>query len=226
VRVGAAAGDRRAELEALRAIEGAGIDTPAERLRRGSLELEVGDAGEGLAILEREAAARPADPEVRREWLRARVRFRLANSPDPVRRAAAAAELTRADFALLLYWLVPEVRSARGGTTRIATDILDHPAREEIARVANLDLLRVDEALHLFEPDRPLRRLEAFRALARLEDGLGSAAGGGQDLAATCARAAAAGWIDEAGDCLPAAAVSGGEAIAWLGSLVREGEMP
>jgi hypothetical protein len=223
-RVARAAGDRRAELEALRTLAAAGEEPHADRLRRASLEVELGDAAAGLAMLESIVAARPDDAEVHRAWARARLHFRLANAPETVRRAGAATVLSRADFALLLYWLVPEVRAGRGGTPRIATDILDHPAREEIVRVANLGLLRVDEDLHLFEPDRALRRVDAFRALARVADG--AVAGERADVAgrreqALCDRAAASGWIPEAGECLPSAAVSGAEALDWLRDAVE-----
>jgi len=222
-RVAQAAGDRPGELDARRTVAAKGEEALEDRLRRGALEVEVGDAATGLALLEALAASRPDDSAARAEWMRARFSFRLANAPESVRFAAVSNQLTRSDFALLLYWLVPEVRSSRGGVPRIATDVLDHPAREEIVRVANLGLLRVDEELHLFEPERPLRRLEAFRALARVatgslgEDARPAAAG----EAVVCARAAEAGWIPEPAECLPYAAVSGAEALAWIRSAVE-----
>jgi len=113
---------------------------------------------------------------------------------------------------------VPSVRSARPAATRIATDALDHPAREEIVRVANLSLLRVDEALHVFEPQRAVTRYEAFSALARLR---GERA---ETRAEACRFALARRWITEEAACLPAAPVAGSEAVGWLEALAAETE--
>jgi hypothetical protein len=48
---------------------------------------------------------------------------------------------------------VPQIRTARPGAAQIASDIVDHPSRDEIARVANLGLMSIDETLHRFSPN-------------------------------------------------------------------------
>jgi hypothetical protein len=209
-RVAAARGDRRGELAAVRALAAAHPETIELSIRRGLLEIEVGDAGVGLELLRRLAEGRPDDAAAAAALARGRFLYRLANAPEPVRGAARRRELTRADFARLLYWLAPGVRTARPAALRIAADSLDHPAREEIVRVANLGLMRVDEALHAFEPDRALARADAFVAFARLR---GSAAASRAD---GCRFALDAGWIASAPECLPGGPVAGEEAIEWL----------
>jgi hypothetical protein len=82
-------------------------------------------------------------------------------------------ELDRADFAVLLYWLSSEVRYGRPVAGRIATDILDHPHREEIVRVVNLGIMDVDSTLHRFSPAAPMRHGAAVRTLGRMLVGFG-----------------------------------------------------
>ena len=224
-RYAAAAGNGERELAALRELSARADESFAEQIRRGSLEVQLGDAAAGLALLERLAAERGDDPAVRGAWLAARFRFRLVNSPEPVRKSARSTQLTRADFARLLYWLVPEVRASRAVAPQIATDVLDHPARDEVVRVVNLGLMALEPSLRRFEPERPLTRLDAFRALLRIADSeLGEGAATRiERTGALCARAAAAGWVSEAAECLPAAAVSGAEATRWIRQVVEPG---
>jgi predicted Zn-dependent protease len=219
-------GDGPEELRARRELMALGAEDLTDQLRRGALEVELGDANVGLSLLQEIAASRSDDPAVELAWRRARFRFRLANAPEEVRDAIAVPELTRAEFARLLFWLVPEVRTTRTDEVRIATDVFDHPAREELVRVANLGVLEINESLHLFEPDRPLRRIEAFRALIRISSGaIGRHVRIG-DSREVCERAADAGWIPEAAECLPSAAVTGSDAELWIAAAVapREGE--
>ena len=213
--VAVARADPRRELAALRALAPAKPEAIDLQLRRGALEVEIGDARAGLDLLAAVASRRPDDPAVADELERAKLVFRLANAPEPVRASASRVQLTRADYARLVYWLLPDVRAARGGAPRIASDILDHPAREEIVRVINLGLLPVDETRHLFEPDRAIRRSDALRAL--LIDPAGGwrpcARATGGDI---CGGAVACGLVAEAGECLPSAPLSGREAVDWI----------
>jgi hypothetical protein len=216
-----ARGDAEAELAALRELSSFGPGDLEDELRRGRLEVEIGDAQEGLRRLEELAASRPGDARVEDALDRARFRWRLEHAPAAVRAAAASAQVTRAQLARLLYWLVPGVRSSRGGSARIASDIVGHEAQEEIIRVVNLGLLRVDETLHTFEPDRPARRGDALEAL------LATAAEAGADCAragtgatgrweGACAGAAACGWIADVAECLPGGPFSGAEIADWI----------
>ena len=211
-----ARGDRVRELTFARALVPGAEGEREQALRRARLEMEVGDARTGLDIFQGLADAAPGDPRMAEELGRAKFRWRVLNSPEEVRRAAARPQVTRADVAVLLYWLVPQVRTARGGTGRIASDVLDHPAQEAIVRVVNLGLLRVDETLHRFDPDRPARRSELYRALLRLiaDSGAGVCAGAADDgRDAICRGAAACGLAPAEAECLPSAPLSGAESL-------------
>lgn len=228
-----AAGDAARELETLRRLTPGAQGSLEWRLRRAELELELelGEPADGLSLVQGLAGAAAAEPALAERVHRAQFRWRVLNAPESVRRAARVPQLSRADAATLLYWLVPRVRTQRGGEARIASDILEHPAREEIARVVNLGLLGVDETLHVFSPERPIRRSELLRALVELAswDG-GTACAGGKAAAraggeALCVLAAECGLIPEAAECLGGGTISGPEALEWLRrALDREGQ--
>ena len=195
-------------------------------LRRAELEIVAGDARTGLARLEKLAAADPADPTLAAALERGRFEWRLQNAPEPVRRLSRVAELTRADFAVLVYWMVPPVRTARPAAGRIASDVLDHPAREEIVRLVNLGLMTVDETLHRFSPAAPIRRAEALRTLLRTvrQFGSGDCGASGEARESPCEAAAACGLIADAAACAPGGTLSGREAMELLrGALTLAG---
>jgi hypothetical protein len=225
----AATHDVERELAAARALHQAHEDDAALTLRRARLELEAGDARTGLALVERLAAASPGEPALMRELEHARFEWRLQNAPDRVRQLARQSEVTRADLAELVFWLVPRVRTARPAGGRIASDVLDHPAREEIVRMVNLGLMSVDETLHRFAPGAPLRRGEALRTLLRLLRFLGSEGCGavapGEAGEGPCGAAAACGLISAETDCSPGASLSGRELVELLrAALAASGE--
>jgi hypothetical protein len=217
--VAAAAGDPSAELAALRALTGGGQEGRDLLERRADLELEVGDAGAGLRIVQDLVAANPGDAALEEKLARARFFWRLQLLPVETSQLIQQTELTRGDFAAILYWLFPEVRYGRAGEARIANDVLDHAHREEIVRVANLGLMDVDTSLHRFEPDRPVTRSEVLasltRLLARRQPPLSCLGSGpvGQSSGWICEAAAQCRLLDEPADCLPGASVSGKEAV-------------
>ncbi len=220
-----ARGDARAELEA---VKGLSARQPGDRTlleRRAELEMEVGDPGAGLKIVQGMADRRPGDPELQEKLRVAKFRWRLSLLPADVRALAEKEELCRADLSVLLYWLLPEVRYARATAGRIATDILDHPHREEIAHVVNLGLMDVDANLHRFSPEATVRRGAALRTLGRLLTGFGKPAACAEAAAAAqpCELAASCGLLqggeadDGDGDrCRAAEALSGPDAIEWI----------
>jgi hypothetical protein len=220
----AARGDRRAELAAVREIAAARPDDRALLERRAELELEVGDPGQGLAIAREIAARHPDDPRAAERLESAKFRWRLTLLPAAVREVAAAPELTKGDLAVLLYWLVPDIRTSRPSSGRIATDVLDHPHKEEIVRVAGLGLMEVDPTLHRFSPGAPVRQSGALRVLFRIlasfggagEQGIctgGPPAGGNE---AVCEAAAACGLLPGLDACRPGEPLSGSEALELI----------
>ncbi len=219
-RVAAARGDLPAELVAVRSLSERFPDDRELRLRRSDLELEVGEPGAGLRILQELAVADPDDPVLAERLERAKFTWRLVLLPEPVRAQARLPELTRGDFASVLYWLFPSVRYGRTGGGRIANDVFDHPSRDAIVRVVNLGLMSVDPALHRFEPESPLLRLTAIDSLLRLlalsEPPLAclrGGGGGGSSVESLCGDAVRCRLIDEIGECLPSASVSGAAAV-------------
>ncbi|MCH9648048.1 MAG: hypothetical protein K0U98_07400 [Deltaproteobacteria bacterium] len=192
--------------------------------RQAQLEVEIGDPSRGVALLRSLAAANPQDSVYTDSLERAEFSWRLSMLPQNVKDLVALQDLGRGQYASMLYWLVPGIRHGRGQSGRIATDILDHPDREAIARVLSLGFLDVDERLHRFQPDREISRLEVLEALLRF---LGSQNRGisclgkgritGQiSTESVCRKAASCALLPGTGDCLPQASLSGGEALEFI----------
>ena len=215
--------DRRSELAAVKQLAAL---RPGERAlveRRAELELAVGDPSAGLQIIQTLAQQNPGDPVLAEKLAAAKFRWRVSLLPRDVQEVAAKGELDKSDLAVLLYWMVPNVRYGRSDTGRIATDILDHPQQEEIVRVVNLGLLDVDQTLHRFSPAAPARRITALRSLvlvlARFGKGvscLGAAGKGWPPQSAVCQAAASCNLIPSEDECRPTAAVAGGEAVELI----------
>jgi len=221
-------GDRHLELEATRAIVGAGVDDRSTLERQANLELEVGDAGAGLRILEDLARRNPDDPALTASLGRARFAWRLTMLPPPARELEKSPALNRGELATLFYWVFPAVRYTRPAEAVIANDVLDHVHRTEIVRVVNLGIMEVDPNLHAFRPDAAALRVDALRGLLRLFErgGEGECLGGtsvGPSLSieSACHLAARCHLLAEPGDCLPQAALSGPTAMS-LASLAAQ----
>ena len=221
-RVARARDDPKSELRAVRELARRYPERTELVLREAELELTVGDPTRGLQTLRELAERRPGDPEVREALRQGQFRWRLTLLPDEVQRLARSPELTRAEFAVLVHWLIPQVRSSsRRGAGRIAADIIEHPYRDEIARVVNLELMEVDPTLHTFSPDRPVERADVLEALLRAVETFGgrvaciegAALGRSPSRPAVCEAAARCGVLGEAADCLPGATLSGSEAL-------------
>lgn len=218
-RVAKATGDEIAEIEALRSLSSRHPDNQEFSKRRAELELKIGDPAAGMRLIEELAARNPEDLALQEELAEARFLWRLQLLPPEVRQIADQTELTRGDFAVMVYWLFPEVRYGRSGDARIANDILDHPQRESLVRVINSGIMEVDPSLHRFEPYRTLQRYEALSAmvdlLARQEPRfacLGSRRAP-SSRQGVCDASVACGLVESAADCLPSGSVSGSEAI-------------
>lgn len=219
-RFAAAEGDEKAELGALRRLAELRPGDRETLLRLSDLEIEAGEPSAGLRILQDLAAGSPDDTELTDRLARARFSFRVALLPPKARSFVSVPELTRGQFAALLYWLFPSVRYGRAAEATIANDVFDDPARDEIVRVVNQGLMTVDPTLHLFAPGRPLVRAEALASLLRLLDRrasrpacLGSQPFGAAGALRLCELAGRCGLLPQAGDCLPEARLSGPEAV-------------
>lgn len=210
----AVTGDAERELGAVRYLAAQNPSTGLRR-RQAALEMAVGDSGEGLRILEELVAEEPEDQELTRDLERAKTRWRMGLLPEDVLTIMKQPVLTRADLAKLLFWLFPEVRYGRAEQGRIASDILDNPHRREIVRVVNLGLLDVDSTLHLFHPNRGLRRGETLAsvlrvlALRRPSPACLSEPEASTSRGDVCALAEQCGLISAAGQCLPESPASG-----------------
>ena len=213
--------DPQAELQASRKLSEQFPDAQDVQERRAELELDVGSPGEGLRIFQDLAARSPGDSELADKVAWARFRWRLVLLPDVVVERADLPELNRADFATLLYWLFPTVRYGRAPEGRIANDVFDHPSREEIVRVVNMELMAVDPVLHRFEPDRAVSRRTALVGLLRLlgrrqprlaclGEGLGLTR---PALDQICRASTRCRLIPEMAECLPEATLSGPVAV-------------
>lgn len=213
-----AEGDRKAELAAVRELARRQPDDRRLAERHAELELAVGDATAGLQGMQALADRHPEDAALAEKLASAKFRWRLSLLPPGVQDVAARPELNRAELAVLLFWLVPEVRYAKPAAGRIATDVLDHPQREEIVRVVNLGLMDVDSTLHRFSPGAAARRGTALSSLVRLlgSAGQGVACMAGPGQRSSCETAAACGLVASEEDCLAGAPLSGGEAVEMI----------
>lgn len=218
VRVAEAFDDRAAELAAVKDLS---ARRPGERRlleRLAELELTVGDPSAGLNIIQDLAARNPRDPVLAQKLESAKFRWRLSQLPQGVQTVASKAELNKADLAVLLYWLVPDVRNSRPSAGRIATDVLDNPHQQEIVRVVNLGLMEVDPTLHRFSPESQVRRGAALRVVLRTmaRFGAGACAGGNVSSGNVCEAAVACGLVASGEACLPGEPLSGAEGVEIL----------
>lgn len=153
------------ELEPLLARGAAENDEVQEILAE--IDVRRGRYEEAIFRLDR-LARRSSDPrfdtrlaEVKRLWSE-------ANMPPQYHRALETAAITRADFAVLLFWKVSPVRFARVGQPPIAVDIEDVPGREELVRAMALGLFPVDPVTRSVGPYRVVTANSFSRLVARL----------------------------------------------------------
>lgn len=216
-----ASDDPLAELAAVRRLAEATGELDV-RERAAELELEIGDVRAGLDQLTELEREYPEEARVAELLELAKFLWRLQLLPQEAQDIGRKVELDRTDLAVLLYWLVPEVRHSQVTNPPIAADILDHPQHKVILRVLNLGLMEMDETLHRFEPEAPATRAVVLRAL------VGLLAGGERPLAclsgmealeldrswrSLCQHSARCQLIPEEADCRPSATVAGSEVL-------------
>lgn len=193
-------------------------DSPPLRQRLGELEVEIGDVKSGLELFEGLLKESPSDPALIAQVDRAKFRWRLERLPQRVRQIARKAELSRADLASLLYWLLPPVKHSQVVSPPIAGDILNHPAQQEILRVTDLDLMDVDETLHRFNPEAATNRRATLAALLALLAQQRAPCVAGEALAKdarnwVCRKSVECGLIGDESQCQPATPISGTAAV-------------
>ena len=129
-------------------------------------EIEIGRGNYEQAIVRYERLTRREnDPRFARRLEQIKEQWNAANMPPQFQRALTTDVLTRGDFAVLLYWLVPSVRFAQNvGSPPIAIDLTDVSGREEIVRAIALGILQVDPVTRRVGPSQPLNEatLEKF----------------------------------------------------------------
>lgn len=219
------------ELEALRGLTALRPGDADLARRRAELEIEVGDVAEAMQLLQSLQAEPGADPEIDALLARARFHWRFELLPDRVQSLASEPILGRGGFAALVYWLDPRVRTATLGPARIAADVLDHPLRQEMVRVINLELIDIDSNRHAFMPDQPIERSTALQALLRLlarQVPAPACLAGEQFRAAAseeaiCAGAVRCSLVPEVAACLPGATLTGKQAVDMIGRAVAVG---
>jgi len=216
---GGVTADPREQLLRLRQLPGSSGGEPELTRRRADLEIEVGDPAVAVRLAEHLLTERPHDLYATHLLERARFQWRFNLLPNEVRSLARRPELNRSEFAVLLYWLFPQVRYGRPAEARIATDVIDHPQREAIVRVINLGLLEVDPTVHRFEPDSSLRRTDGLEALLRLisrdPEGADCLDDGRVPVAPeyVCRAAVSCRLVADEGECVPGAPLSGAEGM-------------
>lgn len=212
--------ETREELALLRQLAPIDGSRPL-RERLGHLEVEMGDVKAGLEVFEALLRDSPGDPDLVAQVDRAKFRWRLERLPQRIRTIARKAELSRADLASLLFWLLPQVQHSPAVDPPIASDILNHPAQQEILRVTDLELMEVDETLHRFNPEAASSRRAALAAVLALLSQQDVPCVAGEPLAKdarawVCRKGVECGLLGDESQCLPGTPISGTEAVDLL----------
>ncbi len=168
VRWGAAAAQPSRELNGWRWLANNAELTPPELGRWADLELAHGRVERAVEVARDLNRVDPGNPQFADLLARAEFSWRSRLLPPQARELMALESLSRAEFAVGVYWFFPQVRYARSKQVRIASDILDHPHRDEISQIVNVGLMGVDRAGHRFRPDLPVSFTEGLSVMLEL----------------------------------------------------------
>ncbi len=113
--------------------------------------------------------ALPEDHPLREASMdRAKHAWRVSNLPSYVQEALHSPALTRAQLAVLLVSLAPQVESLATGTPPLLSDIVALPSRREIVSAVRAGLMDADALEHTFRPEAPADAETVHRAIDRL----------------------------------------------------------
>jgi len=102
-------------------------------------------------------SARTRDPRYAQRLEQIKSEWSSQNIPAYVHEAGQTESLSRADFAVLLYWTVPSIRFAQNlNTPPIAIDVADVAGRDEVVRAIAIGLYEVDAVTRRVSPGRPI----------------------------------------------------------------------
>ncbi|MGE5344486.1 MAG: tetratricopeptide repeat protein [Acidithiobacillales bacterium] len=185
-----------------------------------ALAMKTGRFSEAVALYTKLARHDPGAAPLLDE---ARFEFQVQNLPEVARHAALSPRVTRAQFAALAWWLVPEVREARvPAAPEVAVDAVDRPEGQALVRAIALGIFRVAPATHRVGADQLVSRAEAADLLRRVA----LLVAGGRPLPeCLSAEKPAPASLDKCG-ILPATtsrAVSGREMVRGLEAAARAG---
>ena len=206
--------------EARRYIEpllAAGADRPDVQEALAEIDAGRGRYQEAIVRYER-LQRRTPDPRYQRRLEEIKESWSLANMPPQFQAALESPDVTRGDFAVLLYWRVSSVRFAQNlGSPPIAIDI-DVPGREEIIRAIAVGLYEVDPVTRRVSPQRPITTASLARLAARLLSLRGAACAKGMPLDRVLE---SCGISDPLSNGDPEAPVTGREALRVLDQIER-----
>lgn len=149
-------------------LDTAEVDRPAVQEILAEIDVGRGRYQEAIVRYER-LSRRVNEPRYTERLERIKEQWSMANMPPQFRQAMESAAVTRSDFAVLLYWLVPSVRFAQNlGAPPIATDLESAAGREEIIRAIAIGLYDVDPVTRRVSPGRVLSAARIAALLQRL----------------------------------------------------------
>lgn len=158
--------DARREIDPL--LSSGEVDRPAVQEILAEIDAGRGRYQEAIVRYDR-LARRTKEPRYSRRLEEIKELWSMANMPPQFRQALESPAITRADLAVLLYWLVPSVRFAQNlGTPPIAIDIENVAGREEIIRAIAIGLYEVDPVTRRVSPARIVTASRFAQQLARV----------------------------------------------------------
>jgi hypothetical protein len=99
---------------------------------------------------------------------RAKLRWRVSVMPEYVQEAVRSPQLDRAQLAVVVVSLAPRVETLPGGQVPLLSDVMTLPSQNEILTAARLGLIRSDQFLHRYHPQRLATAAEARYAVDSL----------------------------------------------------------